>query len=222
MVDGTGQGERVVLCYGDSNTHGSPPMPDWTGRTPRHGRHVRWPGVLARALGAGWHVVEEGLPGRTTVHDDPIEGEYRNGLRPLQAILESHKPVDLVVLCLGVNDLKSRFGLTANDIARGVERLATVIRGLPVGPGQRAPEVLILVPPPIVEAGVLAEIFAGNAATSQGFAAEYRKVAGRLGVPCLDLGPVAVVDPLDGVHFDAAGHAAIGAAVAAEIRRLWP
>ena len=38
----------------------------------RFGPAERWPGVLAAELGAGWLVREEGLPGRTTVHPDPI------------------------------------------------------------------------------------------------------------------------------------------------------
>ena len=53
---------RTILCYGDSNTWGSDPE---TGE--RFEEEVRWPGVLRRALGNGYHVIEEGLPGRTTV-----------------------------------------------------------------------------------------------------------------------------------------------------------
>ena len=48
--------ERVIVCFGDSNTHGSPP---WTGEPrPRYGPDVRWPGVLAAALGPSWRVCE--------------------------------------------------------------------------------------------------------------------------------------------------------------------
>ena len=73
---------RTVLCYGDSNTHGQIP-----GGLPldRYTLHERWPGIMARELGDGWHVIEEGLSGRTTVRDDPIEGAGKNGrtyLRP--------------------------------------------------------------------------------------------------------------------------------------------
>lgn len=61
---------RSVLCYGDSNTHGQIP-----GGTPldRYRPSERWPGIMAKELGHGWHVIEEGLSGRTTVRDDPIE-----------------------------------------------------------------------------------------------------------------------------------------------------
>src|SRR5690349_6490973 len=67
---------RTVLCYGDSNTHGQIPG----GLTlDRYTLRERWPGVLAAELGNTWHVIEEGLSGRTTVHDDPIEGAGKIG-----------------------------------------------------------------------------------------------------------------------------------------------
>src|SRR4029078_4546459 len=70
--------ERVLVCFGDSNTHGSPP---WSGEpAPRYGPDVRGPGVLAAALGPSWRLHEEGLPGRTTVHPDPVEGGHLSGL----------------------------------------------------------------------------------------------------------------------------------------------
>jgi hypothetical protein len=45
---------------------------------------------VAEALGSGWTLIKEGLPGRTTVHDDPIEGIHMNGKTYLQPCLASH------------------------------------------------------------------------------------------------------------------------------------
>jgi hypothetical protein len=87
---------KTVLCYGDSNTWGSDS--ETGGRFPME---VRWPGVLRRALGEGYWVIEEGLGGRTTVRDDPIEGNHKNGRTYLRACLETHKPIDLVTIMLG-------------------------------------------------------------------------------------------------------------------------
>jgi hypothetical protein len=69
----TGGGEmKVILCYGDSNTNGRDPKTKG-----RYERHIRWPGVLQDALGDGYHVIEEGLNGRTTVWDDPVRGHFK-------------------------------------------------------------------------------------------------------------------------------------------------
>ncbi|HEY4163653.1 MAG TPA: GDSL-type esterase/lipase family protein, partial [Dongiaceae bacterium] len=105
---------KTILCYGDSNTFGTAPMHHLDDAR-RYGPGERWAGVVRLALGAEWWLVEEGLPGRTTVLDDPIEGANRNGITHLSACLESHWPLDVVVIMLGTNDLKARFGMPPQD-----------------------------------------------------------------------------------------------------------
>src|SRR5438477_6662843 len=84
---------RSVLCYGDSNTFGSATVDRPDGR---YGPDERWPGVLRTALGSGWLVIEEGLGGRTTVSDDPVEGVDKNGRTYLYPCLRTHRPLDVV------------------------------------------------------------------------------------------------------------------------------
>jgi lysophospholipase L1-like esterase len=211
---------RTVLLYGDSNTHGTLALAHLDDRR-RLAHADRWPGVLAAAL-PGWHVIEEGLPGRTTVHDDPIEGDHRNGLSVLPAILESHRTLDLVVLKLGTNDLKPRFAVNAMDIALSIGRLIRTVIGSGCGPGNGAPATLVICPPPILETGCLAQMFAGGAAKSQALPPILAAECARHGTAFLDAGRHIAVDPLDGIHYHAAAHAALGAAVATEIHRLWP
>jgi len=102
---------KTIMCYGDSNTWGCIPL---TGQQPpwRYGPAQRWPGVLRRELGDGHWIVEEGLNGRTTVWDDPLE-PFRSGKELLAPCLLTHQPIDLVIVMLGTNDLKGRFGLSA-------------------------------------------------------------------------------------------------------------
>lgn len=211
---------RTVLLFGDSNTHGTIPMPD-LGFSDRFGREDRWPGRLSRLL-PDWEVIAEGHPGRTTVHDDPIEGAHRNGLTVLPALLESHKPLDLVLVMLGTNDLKERFSVNAGDIALSLERLVRVTLASGAGPGNGAPGVLLVAPPPIIEVGCLAGMFAGGAAKSQDLAAEIKAAAARLGVPFLDAGKVVKVSPVDGIHYDAEANPALAEAFAAAIRAHFP
>jgi len=204
---------RTLLCFGDSNTHGTRPMADRDDRR-RLGPAARWPGVCAARLAPAWRVVEEGLPGRTTVHADPIEGAHLNGLAGLPMALGSHAPIDLVVLMLGTNDLKARFAVPAEDVARGCERLVETVAASDAGSDRAPPALLIVAPPPILEAGWLAPMFAGGAAKSRGLAPLYAALADRHGAGFLDAGTVVASSPLDGVHFDADAHRALGEAVA--------
>ena len=123
---------------------------------------------------------------------------------------------------LGTNDLKERFSVNATDIALSLERLVRVILASGAGPGRGAPGVLLVCPPPIVEVGCLAGMFAGGAAKSQGLAAEVRKAAARVGVPFLDAGEVVTVSPIDGIHYDAEANPALAEAFAAAIRAHFP
>jgi len=199
---------KTILCYGDSNTHGSLPMAT-IDDDDRLGPTARWSGVMASSLGDSFCVIEEGLPGRTTVHDDPFEGAHLNGLRILPAILNSHRPLDGLVIMLGTNDLKTRFAAPAADIAIGVEKMALMAATL-----AHPPRVLSVAPPPVRELGCLTEYFVGAEAKGTGLAEALRFRAGRVGAGFFDASSVISVDPLDGVHFGADAHRDLGKALA--------
>jgi lysophospholipase L1-like esterase len=201
----------VVLCYGDSNTHGTTPLTA-LGVFGRYPRGTRWPDVMAAALGPETHVIAEGLPGRTTVHDDPVEGGCRNGIAVLPAILHSHRPIDLMVVMLGTNDLKTRFSVSAFEIARSVERLCTLARAEGV-----VADLLVVAPAPVIAAGVLADTFAGAEARQQDLATHLAAAAHRLGAGFLDAAQHVAVSPVDGVHWEEGAHRRFGAVMAAAV-----
>ena len=134
---------RRVLCFGDSNTYGYDPARDG-----RYGDDERYPMVLQDLLGDGWSVVEEGLPGRTAVFDDPIT-EGMNGLRVITPILMSHAPLDTVTIMLGTNDSKERFGCNSHLISRGIVRLVKKALHTECWRDNARPDVLVIVPPSI-------------------------------------------------------------------------
>ncbi len=208
----------TILCYGDSNTHGTAPMRDLDD-VQRFGHGERWASVMRAGLGADWWVVEEGLPGRTTVLDDPIEGIYKNGLTALPAILESHRPIDIVTIALGTNDLKFRFSMPPTDIAAGAGILVEAVRSV-LRPFGEQPKVLLIAPPPILEVGCLADMFAGGAAKSQTFARHYAAMAKKLGVGFFDFSTVIKSSPVDGIHFDLPAHQALGKAMTQAVKAL--
>lgn len=111
-----------ILVYGDSNSWGY--LDD--GLVQRY--PDRWPVVMARhGKAAGWELIEECLSGRTTNLPDPEMGAYVDGSAPLLAILRSHQPFDLMLVMLGTNDLKTRFGRSADDIVGGLSVLSDIV-----------------------------------------------------------------------------------------------
>jgi lysophospholipase L1-like esterase len=187
---------RTLVCFGDSNTWGYVPGSN----AERYPPGVRWPTRLAAALGADWEVIAEGLNGRTAAVENPVE-EGRNGAPYFLPCLRSHKPVDLVVIYLGTNDV---YLLREELVAASVGRLVKLARSSDTGPGLGPPEVLVVCPPP----------FDGHALGQW-----YAQVCDALGCELLDLDGVAAYGDVDLTHLDEAGHAAVAAAVEERVRR---
>ena len=202
----------VIVVFGDSNTWGYDPATG--GRFPRA---QRWPTVLQRELGPDFEVIAEGLNGRTTVHNDPIE-PYRCGSDALAPCLMSHAPLDLVILALGCNDLKRRFSVSAFDIAEGAARLIFLARAYGEGPQGAAPKILLIAPPPIAKLTEYAEMFEGGPEKSRLLGDRFRAVAEREGVAFLDAGQVIRCSDLDGIHYEADQHDLLGRAAAKAVR----
>ena len=205
---------RSVLCFGDSNTWGYDPE---TGA--RFARDVRWPGRLQTSLGSDWHVVEEGLNGRTATLDSPV-ALGKNGLTYLRPCLDSHAPLAAVLIALGTNDLAERYSLTATDVARAAALLAYVVARSEAGVDGAAP-LPILVCPPRVGETTWEEDWASAAAKSAALPERFRAVAAEGGFELIDLGEVTRFSHLDGIHLDADGHAAVAELVERTLRRLF-
>lgn len=208
---------RSVLCFGDSNTWGH--IPGTQGG--RLGPNERWPGVMGRQLGPNWHVIEEGLSGRTTVHDDPIEGKEKNGRRFLRTCLHSHQPLDLIIVMLGTNDIKIRFNQTAPEIAMGIGALIQDIKEIRPGLDGRIPEILIVSPAPILaDVGPWTDILDGGREKSLRLADEYERMALHHEVHFFDAGSVVTCSTLDGTHLDGEAHDLLGKAMADMIESI--
>ena len=146
---------KTIICFGDSNTYGRDPV-----NKGRLDKKTRWPGVLQDTLGAEYDVIEEGLNGRTTVWDDPVRGgPKRNGSLYLLPCLESHAPINLLVMMLGTNDLKARFAVTPYDIGESMGALIEIAQNSQCGWNGNRPDILIMAPPPLGELTEWAETF---------------------------------------------------------------
>ncbi len=205
---------KEILCYGDSNTWGYNPRTER-----RYTRDVRWTGVLQEELGPKYHVIEEGLNGRTTVWEDPIEG-HKSGKAYLVPCLETHKPLDLVIIMLGTNDLKYRFSLTAYDIAAGAGTLVDMVEKSQTGREDGVPEVLLIVPPRLGRLTIFGDMFREGRQKSERLLTHYRTVAKERACHLLDADEMVECSELDGVHFEPEGHHALGLAVSGKVKEI--
>lgn len=208
---------KNILCIGDSNTFGTNPSGS------RWPRNQRWTGILQERLGNEFYVMEEGLGGRTAAAEDFLEGD-KNGQRHLPIALRSHRPLDLVILMLGTNDLKHRFGLLPRDIAAGAAQLGRMVETYDYGPGYPIPRVMLVSPILIgngVENSPFSGFSAGAAAASRRLAPLYRAHAEAHGWLYLDAASAAGPSDLDQLHLEACGHRALAEAVEAVIRKYF-
>ena len=202
------------MCFGDSNTWGFIPG---TNRK-RFPFEKRIGGIVQKRLGPDWRVIEEGQNGRTTVFEDPIE-PYKNGKAALPILLETHRPLDVVTIMLGTNDLKHFFNLGPRDIALGAATLAEMVMASGAGPDGTGPKVL-LISPPRVTAEHFAPKFDEAIPKSQGFAEAYRMMADQIGCAFLDAAPLCDAPVPDGVHLDEASIVKLGEAMAEKIAAI--
>jgi len=201
--------EKTILCFGDSNTWGADPLGG-----PRFDRATRWPGILLAELGEEYHVVEEGLCGRTTVWDDPIEGD-KNGLKQIVPILKSHMPLDLLIIFLGTNDLKNRFSVSALDVADSVAMLVETARNAFRGFDGESPRILVICPPPFAPLAEtkFKDMFVGGEETSHQLASAFRCLCAEKNIPMINAGEIVHSSLIDGIHIEPAEHAKLGKAI---------
>lgn len=189
---------QSILCFGDSNTYGYVP-----GGKGRYDPATRFPGALARMLGAAYRLTENGVVGRTTVFDDPKQAGKR-GLDDIAQAVRAAEP-DLLVLMLGTNDCKAHFAASSEKIAEGMAALARTAR-------QVRPDlqVLLVAPAPIRPEALACGDYSKNSLhLSVRLADSYRAAAERHGCLFWDAGSSAQASPEDGEHLSADGHFAL-------------
>ena len=202
------------MCYGDSNTYGE--SPEGLGRYPRD---QRWTGILQQRLGPDYRVVEAGLNGRTTVWEDPVEGD-KCGIRQMPACIASQTPLDLLILMLGTNDFKARFHVTPSDVALSLERLVRTAQAQPNDRRETPFEILLVCPAAICSETFLGEVFGDRREASQQLPPLVQAAAERCGVHYLNIAEYAEASPLDGLHFDRENHRRVAAAMERAVREI--
>ncbi len=207
----------VLLCFGDSNTHGTPPMRR-QGEYNRFDATTRWPVLAARAL--GWELVEEGLPGRTAQFADPVMGAHMDGRDGLKIALQSHGPIDFLSIMLGTNDAKARYGASPELITGGIAALLDIAQSVEMQDRHGGFRILLICPPPVLEQGPIMDQFYGARARGLALPPLFANLARARRCGFLDAGTLIEVSPQDGVHFEAATHAVLARGVAQALADL--
>lgn len=202
--------KKHIVCLGDSNTHGyCADVNDCAdGKLQRFNEDERWTKLLQQKLGDEYLVIEEGLSGRTTVFDDPLT-EGLAAFSYITPCLKSHEPVSLLVIMLGTNDTKERFGSNATCISLGMERLVKKAQSTDCWGINGKPNILVVCPPPIdirMESSPVGGCMgAGCAVKSQELAPLYQDVARRNGCYFFDAKDCEF-NQIDFMHLTSNGH----------------
>ena len=209
---------KNILCFGDSNTWGFTP-----GTGVRYAPDVRYTGVLQTALGADYHVIEDGSNARTTVYEDPWT-PWRLGKDALPIALVAHKPLNLLILNLGTNNLKFTDAYGASKGAETLISLTTLVQARKESSLVFPNGIQILLVSPIEMDPVVANDPFGSlrngAEESKKFAYYYKHVAEAKDVHFFDAATVAVPSKVDGIHMEPESHRALGLALADKVREI--
>lgn len=204
-----------VLCFGDSNTHGMSAVPGELRRLPID---VRWTGRLQMLLGDAYEIIEEGRAGRTVEVTDPnITGT--DGRAYFVPCLRTHNPLDVVLIMLGTNDAKWKFGRTADDVVASLGRLVDDAETHAFDRAERSPRVVLVAPAPVELRPDNDEFDADSVGTATDIAPLLRKLAADRGAVFVDAGTVAAVGD-DGVHLSGESHPRLAELFADTIRSL--
>ncbi len=207
---------KTIVCFGDSNTWGYTPE---TGC--RYAYKTRWPGVLQGHLATHVRIIEEGLNGRTTAFDEPFRSG-RDGSEALPSILESHQPLDLLIIALGANDLQPLYNASGYDSARGLEKLIKIAQCSEAGPDSDALKILVVAPTRFnPSCKVVKKLLPGANEKFSALLEEYRRVTEANTCHYFDSNEVMVVSAVDGVHIDASNHKKLGMAVADKVKSIF-
>ena len=209
-----------ILCFGDSNTWGYDPETQT-----RFSKKIRWTGILQKLLGTYFNVIEEGLNGRTTnvnekeEHDLGYFRPYRSAMDLLSILIETNSPLDLVVVMLGTNDLKTNFNQSPDMIAKNMRLVCDSI----ISNDYFQSKSIILVAPTHINENSpnLLDSFVGTTLASKSFTNSYKKISDDLNLIFLDASKSVKTNEIDGLHWDAMQHSDFANSLFNKIKKVY-
>ena len=203
-----------ILCYGDSNTWGYIPGTDYQ----RFSKEERWTCVIQMMLGDKFEIIEEGLNSRTLISvDKRKDKEGRSGAEYLLPCLDTHDPIDLVIIMLGTNELKTEYYRNPKEIGEIFEEIFVkkIISRKSVC-RNTTPKLLIITPPLITKENPK---FIGGKEKSEKLNDIYEDIAIRN--ECEFMGNEDWEVGEDGVHLSRDGHRILASKLSMKIKEMY-
>ena len=209
-----------ILCYGDSNTWGYISGSDHQ----RYGIGERWTSILKELLGNNFEIIEEGLNSRTLTSNDTRPGkEGKNGYEYLLPCLDTHDPIDLVILMLGTNELKITYNKTPKEIGKMLEDyFVKTILNRKSQCKNTYPKLLIITPPIVnenVEYKKEDNKYKGATKKSQELNNIYKEIANKYN--CYFLSNENLETGTDGVHLTKESHKLLASKLKEIINKIY-
>lgn len=211
---------KRILCYGDSNTWGYISGSDHQ----RYGVGERWTSILAELLGNKFEIIEEGLNSRTLTSNDTRPGkEGKNGYEYLIPCLDTHDPINLVILMLGTNELKTTYNKSAKEIGEIFEQyFVKTILNRKSQCQDTYPKLLIVTPPVVNEDAQYCKAdnkYVGAEKKSEELNDIYKVIAEKYN--CYFLSNQGLETGVDGVHLTKESHKILAEALKVEISKIY-
>lgn len=215
---------KRILIFGDSNTWGyiSHTFDPKSFFAKRFMVEATWPGVIATSLGQDYEIIIEGLPGRTISMNDNLQPEV-NGKIYFWPCLLSHRPLDMIIIMLGTNDLKIEYGASIKAITSQLGSLCELALGNGIGQNGEDPTILILTPPQLgnLTDPLFSSSYLGLNQSLSGLNKSYSDFALKNGFEFFDTSFIIPGPDTDGIHFDLKDHKQLGEALTKKIRNYY-
>lgn len=145
-----------------------------------------------------------------------------SGYKYFKPCIETHSPLNLVVIMLGTNDTKCYFNANATTIAASAAKIAELALNSSCGPIYGTAPKVLLVSPPIIKNPKFRGLFDQTSeGISNQFAEAFKIQSEAINVEFLNAALYTEADPNDGVHITENSHYRLGTAIANKIQNIF-
>ena len=191
--------------------------------------------MVAESLGSNYHIVVDGLMGRTINKEHAFYGDYERGTYALPSVFIGNYPIDMMVVMLGANDCTVEQDMTAEEIAQDMRIFLDAVIELADGYQDGFVPQIILVAPPLIQPEwrdsisnlegafegweELQELDDASVEKSAALAGLYQQIAVDYGCVFVDAG-VCEVSKDDCIHLTPVGHVQLAGLITEAIQGI--